>query len=803
MLAALPALAAARPLQTGPEPLAEVVLELKEPGVAKALGHHRTRLDLDTRTSTQRLTRIAAQQERVEQRIHAAVPGAKISWRYRVVLNALAVVAPQRSVKRLERIPSVREVYSSVQIAPSLDRSVPAIHAPALWGPGLATSGQGMKIGIIDDGIDQRHPFFDPTGYTMPPGFPKGQAAYTTAKVIVARSFQPPSPQARYSELPFDPENSEHGTHVAGIAAGNAGTQASIGGGKVTLSGVAPKAYLGNYRVMTVPTISNVGLDGNSPEIAAGIEAAVRDGMDVINLSLGEPEIAPSRDLVTRALNGAAAAGVVPVVSAGNEFQAFGRGTVSSPATADRAIAVAASSVAGRVAGFSSSGPTPVSLRLKPEVTAPGVGILSSVPARLGTWDSFSGTSMAAPHVAGAAALLGQRHPTWTVAQTKSALASTARPAQEEGSGSSEASVAREGAGFIDLAEADQPLIFSAPATVSMGYLRSGRAVRRTVSFTDAGGGAGEWGVSVRPQESTPGITVSSSAALTVPGTLTLTASAARSATQRDVGGFVVLTRAGKTRRVPFWLRVTTPQLSRQPTRLLRRPGIYRGNTRGRKALVSRYRYPDDPTGVGLPRVLAGPEQVFRVRLRGPAANLGVAVLNPSHVQPRIVLGGDENRQAGTTALPLNVNPYLPTLGDPVPVSGVIRPAAGVYAVVFDSPTRGGAGKFRFRFWINDTTPPRVRLRTSSVRRGGLLVASASDRRAGVDPRAVFVKIDSGPLLEASYQGGRIRVPIGSLTLGRHRVMLQVSDYQECKNMENALRILPNTTVVSAPFTVR
>jgi hypothetical protein len=178
-------------------------------------------------------------------------------------------------------------------------------------------------------------------------------------------------------------------------------------------------------------------------------------------------------------------------------------------------------------------------------------------------------------------------------------------------------------------------------------------------------------------------------------------------------------------------------------------------------------------------------------------------VLNPSHVQPRIVLGGDENRQAGTTALPLNVNPYLPTLGDPVPVSGVIRPAAGVYAVVFDSPTRGGAGKFRFRFWINDTTPPRVHLRTSSVRRGGLLVASASDRRAGVDPRAVFVKIDSGPLLEASYQGGRIRVPIGSLTLGRHRVMLQVSDYQECKNMENALRILPNTTVVSAPFTVR
>jgi subtilisin family serine protease len=797
MLVALPALAAARPVQQRSDSLVEVVVELRDPGVARTLG---VRARLDTSASRRRLAGIEAEQDLLKQRILEAVPEAKVTWRYRVVFNGLAVVVPQRSVSRLERIPGVREFYRSVQFRPSLDRSVPAIHAPALWGPTLTTAGQGMKIAIIDDGIDQRHPFFDPTGYTMPPGYPKGQTAYTTSKVIVARSFPAPAPRARYSELPFDQENSEHGTHVAGIAAGNPGTQATVGGGKVTLSGVAPRAYLGNYRVMTVPTMS-VGLDGNSPEIAAGVEAAVQDGMDVINLSLGEPEIAPRSDLVARALNGAAAAGVVSVVAAGNEFEAYGGGSVTSPASADGAIAVAASSVTGRIASFSSAGPTPVTLRLKPDVTAPGVGIFSSVPARVGTWDSFSGTSMATPHVAGGAALLGQRHPTWTVAQTKSALASTARPAQDVGSG--EASVAREGAGFIDLAEADQPLIFTAPTAVSLGFLRTGRTVRRAVRVTDAGGGAGDWSVSIRPQLSGPGVTLSSPPTLSVPGTLTLTASARRSATQRDVGGFVVLSRAGKTRRVPFWLRVTTPQLSRQPARVLRRPGIYRGNTRGRKALVPRYRYPDDPTGVGLPRVLAGPEQVFRVRLRRPVANFGVALLTPSHVQPRIVLGGDENHQAGPTALPLNVNPYLPTLGDPVPVSGVVSPSAGVYAVVFDSPTRGGAGRFRFRFWVNDTTPPRVRLLTSSVRAGGILLASASDRSAGVDPRAVFVKIDSGPLLEASYRSGRIRMPIGSLARGRHQLTLQVSDYQECKNMENVPRILPNTTVVSATFTVR
>ena len=129
--------------------------------------------------------------------------------------------------------------------------------------------------------------------------------------MIVARAFAPASETWKYGNTPFDPQYSDHATHVAGIAAGDHATIANAPTGRVTVSGVAPPAYLGNYKVLTVPT-ADYGLDGNSPEIAAGIEQAVKDGMDVINLSLGEPEIEPSRDIVVKALDDAANAGVVP-----------------------------------------------------------------------------------------------------------------------------------------------------------------------------------------------------------------------------------------------------------------------------------------------------------------------------------------------------------------------------------------------------------------------------------------------------------------------------------------------------------
>src|SRR5262245_43577582 len=277
---------------------------------------------------------VEREQRRFVTTLRRAVPDAAVHWRYRLVTNGVSVVLPSSEVPRLSHLPGVRQVFGATTYHVLAGPDAATIRARELSGTTLASAGQGIKIGIIDDGIDQRHKFFDPTGYAMPPGFPKGQTAYTTAKVIVARSFPPPGATWRNAAKPFDPQESGHATHVAGIAAGNADTPAD----GARISGVAPRAYLGNYKALTIPTDAGLGLDGNAPEIVAAIEAAVADGMDVINLSIGEPEVAPSRDLVARALDAAAAAGVVPVVAAGNDYDEFGAGSLLSPGTSASAI---------------------------------------------------------------------------------------------------------------------------------------------------------------------------------------------------------------------------------------------------------------------------------------------------------------------------------------------------------------------------------------------------------------------------------------------------------------------------------
>lgn len=788
-------------------PLTEVIVTLSSPPLADAQTSGRSSttastakgraLDFHSLSSDHYLKRLATEQDVLSHRIEATVPHADVRWRYRIVADGLAVALPADEVARLARVPGVAHVYSSyryVRLESTTPTNVSLIGAPDLWGADLANAGQGVKIGIIDDGIDQTHPYFDPTGYTMPAGFPKGDTAYTTAKVIVARAFPPPGLSYANASLPFDPRFSSHGTHVAGIAAGNADTAASFNGVTHTLSGVAPRAYLGNYKAMTIPT-SNFGLNGNSAEIVAAVEAAVSDGMNVINLSLGEPEIDPRNDIVAKALNAASAAGVIVAVAAGNEFDQNGEGSIDSPGTAAQAITVAASTAASagvasdRLASFSSGGPTPFGLQLKPDVSAPGVDILSSVPASSGLWDEESGTSMAAPHVAGAAALLLQRHPTWTVAQIKSALVLTAAPVIT--SSGREVSPLREGGGRIALAAADQPLIFTSPSSVSFGFLRRDQHLVRNIAVSDAGDSVGSCEVRLQRYESTAGVFLQAPTSVTVPSTLQLDATATAGAHTGNVDGWIDLTCAGQMRRIPFWLRVSVPQLGRKQAVRIVHAGTYRGNTKNRTALVDRYLYPERVFGV--PSLLKGPEQVFRLTLKRSLQNFGVVVVSHARgvsVSPRIVLGPSEDRIAGLTALPVNVNPYLDLYGSVEPVAGVLRPGPGVYEIVFDTTSAAKAGRFRFHLWINDRTPPRIRVLS---RAKGLVTLRITDAGAGVDPRSLSATSGS-KYFRVSFDArtGKAKINVASLKAGG-TLVVRASDYQESKNDENAGALLPNT----------
>jgi subtilisin family serine protease len=701
-------------------------------------------------------------------RIEATLPDAHVRWRYRLTFHGLAVVLPEARIAALQHVAGVGALWPNVTYRSQAARLGPQqIGADKLWGANLETSGQGMKIGIIDDGVDASNPYFNPAGFQYPPGFPKGQTARATPKVIVQRTFAPPSPSYKNATLPFDPAESFHATHVAGIAAGDHDTLA-VG---QRISGVAPSAQIGNYKALTIPT-PGFGLDGNAAEIAAAIEAAVADGMNVINLSLGEPEIEPSRDLVVRAIEGAAAAGVIPVIAAGNDFSDFGYGSISSPGNAPSAITVAAVNARNAIADFSSAGPTPISLQMKPDVAAPGVDILSSLPPSQGTFGLLSGTSMAAPHVSGAAALLKGRHPTWTVAQIKSALEETADPV---------AAVlpTRVGGGVVDLPRADNPLVFAQPTSLSFGRLALGQTATRTVSLSDAGAGSGEWTVTAE--------NLAAPATVTVPGVLVVTATGGSVAT--DTSSYIVLTRGAESRRIPWWYQSVTPALANETMLPLTKTGVHKGTVAGGAMLVSYYRYPTGPLDD-----YPGPERVYRIRLPRSAANAGVAVLS-GVVTPHITFDGQEDHLAGYTALPLDLNPYRSSYGTDRRVAGVVLPAAGVYDVVFDTKSSAARPAFTFRYWVNDTRPPTLRVRST---RGGIVV-SATDAGAGVDPASIHATIDGKPAT-AHYANGSVRI---TARKGARRLMLSVADYQETKNMEDVAKILPNTATLRVTLRVR
>src|SRR5438270_6395532 len=263
---------------------------------------------------------------------------AQVIREYDTVLNGVAVQLNGASLDSLKAGPGVSLVEPSLTYAPTMNRSVGVINAPAAWAAvgGVAHAGAGIKIGVLDTGIDQTHPFLTDNTLTPPAGFPKfdpGNQQFTSKKVIVARVYFTGKPGSFTAQALQD-----HGTHVSGTIAGVNGTAAPANGkfpAVAGLSGVAPKAFLGNYNVFPGQTAN-----ATSHDIAQAIEDAVKDGMDVIKMSLGGG-INGFQDQLTVASNRAANAGVVVAIAAGNSGP--GVNTVESPGQAADATTACAS----------------------------------------------------------------------------------------------------------------------------------------------------------------------------------------------------------------------------------------------------------------------------------------------------------------------------------------------------------------------------------------------------------------------------------------------------------------------------
>ncbi len=237
--------------------------------------------------------------------------GARPYGSVETVANALLVRLPDRLAERIGALPGVRRVYPVRELRASLERALERHHVIDAWSRlgGSDLAGAGVKIGIIDSGIDITHPAFQDPSLLPPDGFPRANfdsdLDFTNSKVIVARSylrfFVGGETDAR--------DRNGHGTAVAMAAAGRV-----LDTPDGPIGGVAPKAWLGSYQV--------IGEDGRtrSDLVLKAVDDAVRDGMNVLNMSLGGDVIArPGDDILTRVIERAAAAGTLIVVAAGNQ----------------------------------------------------------------------------------------------------------------------------------------------------------------------------------------------------------------------------------------------------------------------------------------------------------------------------------------------------------------------------------------------------------------------------------------------------------------------------------------------------
>ena len=297
---------------------------------------------------------------------------AKVTGEYDISLNAVAVQLNGTPKATIEQAPQARRVeYQGIYYPTQCEADDPdlgLIHAIDAWnvGGGPETAGDGVKVAVIDSGIDITHPCFDDTGY--PPQPQIGDTNFTNNKVIAAKVFNNKAQRRGYT-----PEAIQaHGTHVSGTVGCNYQTPATVDGAEIPYcpSGVAPRVLLGNYNVFPADVLS-----ARSEDILNALESAYQDGFDIANMSLGGG-FSGVQDLLTDAVDDLDQAGFLTAMSAGNTGP--GDFTVGSPGSAARGLTAGASSV-----GHFIGAPVSVPSATPPISTGGAVGAFSTVSTDL------------------------------------------------------------------------------------------------------------------------------------------------------------------------------------------------------------------------------------------------------------------------------------------------------------------------------------------------------------------------------------------------------------------------------------
>ncbi len=331
---------------------------LEDPPLAAQVA---SRKDLRATVALEAGVRIEAAQQSLRRQL--AERNLRVTGSVKTLLNAVFVKASREQVEELAKLPGVRAVAYMPPLRLLLDKAIDLVNAPQAWNVvgGIENAGAGVRIGIIDTGIDQNHAAFQDSSLSVPAGYPKcrgDDCAYANRKVIAVRSYvdmlvggeDPPT--SRPDDLsPRD--RIGHGTAVAMIAAG-----ARNSGPSATITGVAPKAYLGNYKIFGSPGVNDVTF---YDVLIQALEDAFNDGMDIVTLSLGSPAVygpldlgvicgetgSNACDVRAQAVENAMKAGMAVVVPAGNDGDLGYRfptlNTIHTPGTAPSAITVGAS----------------------------------------------------------------------------------------------------------------------------------------------------------------------------------------------------------------------------------------------------------------------------------------------------------------------------------------------------------------------------------------------------------------------------------------------------------------------------